>query len=233
MNNRPLIFTCIFATICLNSCSTTPAQTSIPGLAQTLAVRTMVATLGISYFATSTPTPFSTIFPEVENRQSHVEMSTTSTPVPSLTPINHYSADYSNGGKCQNQAEFVEDITVNDESEMKSGQRFTKVWLLQNSGTCTWSPDYSLIFTSGDQMEGLSPKGIGVEVLPGDTVEVSIDLVAPKKSNYYQGNWMLQDDEGIVFGAGNSKFNFFWVSIIVGTDKKFNGIFRGMCGGGG
>lgn len=224
----------LIVVIILSACSTPPVQESIPGLALTLAVRTMVATQRVSYFATTTPTALPTVFAEPAIFYSEFTPTPLSTPVPSLTPFNYTSSEYLAPGKCKNRAEFVKDITISDESRIKSGQRFTKVWLLRNNGTCIWTPDYALVFTEGDQMGGASPKPIGAEVKPGETIEMSIDLIAPKNSNYYQGNWMLQDEDGNIFGAGNGKMNYFWVSIIVGSGgNKLGGVFGRICGGGG
>lgn len=80
-------------------------------------------------------------------------------------------------------------------------------------------------------MQGLSPKPLGVQVAPGEAVIVSLDLVAPKEPNFYQGNWMLQDNYGTTFSCGSGSRDYIWVSVIVGT-KKIKDIF-GICGGGG
>ncbi|NIP41529.1 MAG: hypothetical protein GWN00_05010, partial [Aliifodinibius sp.] len=37
---------------------------------------------------------------------------------------------------------------------------FTKVWRLQNVGTCTWTADYDMVFISGDRMGGDAVKSI-------------------------------------------------------------------------
>ena len=47
---------------------------------------------------------------------------------------------------------FVKDVTIPDGTQLSAGEVFTKTWRLQNRGTCTWTPDYMLVYTSGDQM---------------------------------------------------------------------------------
>jgi len=219
-------------------CAPEKEQAPIEGLSATLAVRTMVALRGVEYFATFTPTAFPT--PTVPIFQNQLASSfvypATATPVPSLTPIvpvNYQNAEsFADTGRCQNKAEFIEDITCADATGMKGGQPFTKTWLLRNSGTCTWTKNYKLVFTLGDKMGGTSPTPIGREVMPGETIEISVDLVAPKNPDYYQGNWMLQDEEGILFGTGYGKNNFIWVSIVVGGNGGVPRIFGGCRGGG-
>jgi len=39
-----------------------------------------------------------------------------------------------------------------------------KTWTLRNAGTCTWTPDYSLVYIKGEQMSGTSPSPIGQTV---------------------------------------------------------------------
>ena len=234
MRRNTLIYlVTILALILMSACSTPAASTPLPGLEATLAIRTMVAIQGVSYFATATPSPIwdqsSTMLP-LENTFSEA-VPPSSTPVPSLTPISPNNSSFSNPGECLNRAQFVQDITFADYSTVKPGERFTKVWELRNVGDCTWSADYSLVFKFGDKMEGLSPKPLGVEVAPGETVNVAVDLVAPKDTSMYQGNWSLQDNFGREFSSGSGSRDYFWVSILVG-DKKLR-ISGFSCGGGG
>jgi hypothetical protein len=148
-----------------------------------------------------------------------------------LTPILSGSGLQTGETGCTNKAEFVKDVTIDDSSNIKPGQYFTKIWRLRNVGTCVWSPKYALVFVDGDQMNGLSPKLIGEEVQPGETIDLSIDLIAPQETAPCQGNWMLQDEEGNVFGTGFYAQDYFWVSISVGR-PNIGRIFGG-CGGGG
>jgi len=130
-------------------------------------------------------------------------------------------------------AEFVKDVTIEDYSQVKPNEVFTKIWEVKNTGTCTWTTTYALVFTLGDRMSGISPKMLNQAVKPGETVDLSIDLVAPKQSNMYQGNWMLQDENGNQFGTGYAAKDFFWVSITVGP-SGFGNIFSiGGCAKGG
>ena len=53
---------------------------------------------------------------------------------------------------CTDEAVFVADMTIPDDTKLSAGEAFTKTWKLRNSGTCTWNEFYSLEFVSGDQM---------------------------------------------------------------------------------
>lgn len=110
---------------------------------------------------------------------------------------------------------------------MRPNQLFTKVWEVKNIGTCIWTTSYAIVFTFGDRMSGMSPKFLNQEIKPGETTNLSIDLVAPRDSDAYQGNWMLQDEHGDQFGTGVAARDFFWVSIMVGS-SGFSDLFGGF-----
>ncbi len=119
-----------------------------------------------------------------------------------------------------NAAEFVKDVSVPDGSEFASGQKFTKTWRLKNAGTCTWTKDYALVFVDGAGMSAPSSVALKGDVRPGETVDISVDLVAPSKAGGHKGNWMLRDASGRMFGLGNNQDKPFWVSIKVSGYKS-------------
>jgi hypothetical protein len=98
---------------------------------------------------------------------------------------------------------------------MQSGQAFTKVWRLKNIGECKWTRDYSVQFFSGERMG--APKSVPVSkvVDPGESVEISVDMIAPSVGGKYQGNWKLRNPSGQWFGIGPSGDAAFWVRIVV------------------
>lgn len=114
-----------------------------------------------------------------------------------------------------NQAEFVSDVSVVDGTIFTPGARFTKLWRLRNTGSCTWDDDYSLVFVSGDRMQGAKELLLDDVVRPGERVDVGVDLVAPNSSGRYQGYWMLSDRTGARFGIGRQARDAFWVEIRV------------------
>ena len=56
------------------------------------------------------------------------------------------------------------------------------------------------------------------EVLPGQAIDLSIDMIAPTAPGTYQGNWMLQAPDGTLFGLGMNADSPFYVRIIVTDD---------------
>ncbi len=132
----------------------------------------------------------------------------TPTPTPANTPT-------SVAGTCTDLVKFVEDVTVPDNTQILPGSDFIKTWRLQNAGTCTWNSQYSLVFKSGDQMNGTSPLPLTGTTAPGSTVDISVNLKAPGSIGTYQGDWMLRNPGGTNFGSGTTASQSFYVLIDV------------------
>jgi hypothetical protein len=107
------------------------------------------------------------------------------------------------------------DVTVPDDTKMQPGENFTKTWRLQNTGTCTWTKDYSMAVFSGESMNAPSVVPMPSNVAPGSSIDISVDLTAPNAAGTYQGNWKLRNKEGTWFGIGPGGSSPFWVRIVV------------------
>jgi hypothetical protein len=103
---------------------------------------------------------------------------------------------------------FVADVTYDDVNmtappEVAANQPFVKTWRVQNSGTCTWDTSYRLVYAYGNsaysQMSG-QPTNVPQNVAPGQTVEISVNLIAPPFPGIYQGVWQMEDGRGVPFG---------------------------------
>lgn len=117
-----------------------------------------------------------------------------------------------------NRAEFVADVNYPDNAEVLPGAAFTKVWRLKNTGSCTWTSGYVLLFESGDAMgvpatTQLTPG----TVPPGAMVDVSANFVAPTAPGTYRANFRLRSPDNVVFGIGPTGMSQFWVQIKVPT----------------
>jgi hypothetical protein len=232
----------------LLSCSvseSSPPEPAIPGLVNTLAVQTLAAR-GITPLL-STPKPISV---DPANTPA-AELAHQA--FPTQTPLSQNSANSipfgssasnllpSSTNKCYDAAEFIKDISIPDDTALKPGEAFTKVWQVRNAGTCVWSTEYALIHVFGDAMNGITPSPLLQLVEPGQAVDIAIDLVAPMVPGMYQGDWMFQDSSGVRFGTGSNAREHIWVSIISGSPKlkakysnnSLNIPIFGSCGGGG
>jgi hypothetical protein len=107
------------------------------------------------------------------------------------------------------------DITIPDDTAMQPGTPFTKIWRLQNLGSCTWTTGYAVRFFYGAQMEAPVSIQLRGEVYPGQSVDLAVDMVAPKTPGSHQGNWKLSNASGQLFGIGPNGDAPFWVRITV------------------
>ncbi|MEP7133865.1 MAG: transporter substrate-binding domain-containing protein [Chloroflexota bacterium] len=122
---------------------------------------------------------------------------------------------------CWDGMKFVADVTFGDNNMknppfIKPGDGFIKTWRVQNTGTCTWTPSYKLAFAYGNvaaaQMNG-QPINVPANVLPGQTIDLSVNLVAPLTALTYQGFWQMQNASGRLFGQT------IWVGITTLTGQ--------------
>jgi hypothetical protein len=107
------------------------------------------------------------------------------------------------------------DVTIPDGSLVEAGRFFSKTWRLINVGSCQWTPLYSLVWFSGEPMSALRFQHFQDNVQPGESVDVSLDLIAPDKVGIYQSNWFLQDGNGHLFGLGPAGKSPLWVKVEV------------------
>jgi hypothetical protein len=134
-----------------------------------------------------------------------------------LIPFNQASAIQAS---CSDKATFISDVTIPDKTRIEAGKSFEKTWRLKNSGTCTWSTSYAMVFASGYQMGGPASVSLPKSVSPNGTVDLKITLTAPNASGTYTGNWKLRNAGGVLFGLGTKADQPFWVQIVVGTTSQ-------------
>src|SRR5687768_12193921 len=79
-------------------------------------------------------------------------------------------------------AQFVSDLTASDGAAFAPSAAFTKTWRLMNSGTCTWTTSYNLVWVGGDPLGAPLSVKLPVDVPPGQIVDVSVSLTAPMVS---------------------------------------------------
>ena len=110
---------------------------------------------------------------------------------------------------------FIKDVTISDGSIISPGSSFTKTWRLQNVGTCSWTSSYALVFINGDGMSAPSTVSLSGNVNPGDTLDLSVNLIAPNQKGHYRSYWKLRNASGLLFGIGAQADTAFWVDINV------------------
>lgn len=190
-----------------------PNQPSQPDAAATLQV-VVAQTMAASQNA---PSPTPTLYFPVSTA---VPATSTSVP-PTRVPPTPTAVTYCDW------VTFVKDVTIPDGTKMGPGEVFTKTWRLQNRGTCTWTSDYMLVFTSGEAMGATTAVRLPGRVAPGQTVDVSVTLTAPNSLGRQIGYWMLRNPSGQLFGYGNSAEKAFYVDIKVAKEALPHGEVSG------
>lgn len=145
--------------------------------------------------ATSQPTATATLVPATPTSTALP----TNTATPTKTPL---PTATSTPTIC-NAAQLVTNMTVESGASFPAHARFTKVWRVKNVGSCTWTKDFSIEFSSGRPLAGQSTK-LTKNVAPGETIDIAVAMKAPDKLGTYEGSWLLKDAKGNTFGTGSA-----------------------------
>jgi hypothetical protein len=183
----------------------------------TAAVLTM-ADLGTRVSTARTPTPYgmSTFTPTPNIVYSPI--------APSITPSQTFTRVAVPPNAPCNQAEYLTDLTIPDNSTITPRTSFIKTWRVRNIGSCTWDYRYMVVFTGrGNRLDaqdtGLLPESM--KVRPGEVVDISIRMLAPRKLGNYESYWQLRSGEGYNFGTGTNGAQPFYTSIRVAEEFSF------------
>lgn len=115
-----------------------------------------------------------------------------------------------NDPNCTNSAAFVADITIPDNSDVPAGTTFTKTWRVSNTGTCIWASDYTLSHYSDEAMN--APASVALPLTyPGQTADLSVNLVAPNSLGKHQGNFVIKNPTGLIMKVNED--SRLWVII--------------------
>jgi uncharacterized protein YkwD len=142
-------------------------------------------------------------------KQSFVPATLTSTPAIIVSPTIAITAP----PNCKDGAVLLRDVTIQDNTQVKANEKFTKTWEFQNTGTCPWI-NYTLIFAAGDQMGAPLSAPIAATV-SNDKALVSVELTAPASNGTYTGYFTLHNSNDKIVPIGVEQT--FWVKIVVGA----------------
>jgi hypothetical protein len=105
---------------------------------------------------------------------------------------------------------FIGDVTIPDGTSMIAGTHFLKTFRIRNVGTCTWTTSYAMVFVAGNLMGAPSTViNLPSSVAPGQTMDFSINMVAPATIGHYRSYWRFRNASGTQFGLGSGMITFF------------------------
>jgi hypothetical protein len=152
---------------------------------------TQIALLTPSATATPQATPTPTVVPA------------TDTPAgPTLTPTRTPFSTIAGGNAAGDNSQFVADVNYPDGTQFTAGTAFTKTWRFLNTGSTTWTKDYKLVYAGGNitGKSNLLEVNLPGSIAPGQTLDISVNFVAPMANGSYSSKWSLYSANGAFFG---------------------------------
>ncbi|BAJ64245.1 NBR1-Ig-like domain-containing protein [Anaerolinea thermophila] len=194
-----LIPVILVSILVFTACNLPIAPTSTPqNLASTLAAQTLEAMM--TQVAANPTQEQGTPAPTLVPATATPGPTNTPAPSPTATPVPI---------PCD-AAAFVGDVNIPDGTVMAPGQKFNKTWRIKNTGSCTWTKDYAVVFVDGNAMGASAAVNLTGPVAPGQTVDITVPLTAPSQPGTYRGNFKLRNPNNVVFGTGaNGQFAFY------------------------
>lgn len=101
--------------------------------------------------------------------------------------------------ECSDEAQFLEDLTIPDGSQLAAGEQAVKQWLVLNAGTCNWTNGYRLIRTDATSLVASAELAL-YPTRAGEQAMWEIVIEAPQAAGEYQASWQAQAPDGSLFG---------------------------------
>jgi hypothetical protein len=131
------------------------------------------------------------------------DMNLPAQPIPTAAPTSSL-----NSPDCIDDLTFINDLNYPDETNVSHGSIIQKQWVVQNSGTCTWTTGYTVRNVDGPSMSA-TPSQALTSAVPGSQVTIAITFIAPTQPGEYKSSWQAYDPSGEAFGKP------FYIDIIV------------------
>lgn len=200
------IILALIATLLLAACGNSADVT--PTVDPLLIMTDVAGTIQADFTQTALSAPTVTIPPPP---------TTTALPLPSLPAPSAPSSPAMPTpppGELPDNATWIADVESPDGTIFESGQRFTRVTQIENTGTTIWNTGYRLIYYGGEPImcdEADMDIYLQQSVDPGNQILLSVRFTAPDQHGTYVNHFRMINDKGEVFGD-----NLF-VEIVVGT----------------
>jgi uncharacterized protein YkwD len=205
MIKKLFVVTALLALV-LSACSGGQAEV---GTATVTATEAPVATALVSI---TEPPPISeTSVPPLPEISATANATQSTPPTPTVDPSRP-----TNAPDCTNSASFVTDVTIPDNTNVAGGTTFTKTWRISNSGTCIWGPDYTLTYYSDERLG--APAFVPLALTyPGQTADISVDLVAPNSNGNHRGNFVIKNPAGLIMKVADDSRLWVIINVTVTT----------------
>ena len=220
---QPFLGSLLLALLFLSACgpTTTPTSaaeyiaTQVEGTLQAQATQDMAETLIARMTQQAIPTATFTPLPTATPLATPTTLSTpTQQPTTAIYVPPAVTSTPTRSALCLH-ATLISDGDIQDGTEMSPNEAFIKTWTFKNTGTCTWTTEFDIFFVSGDQMSAPSVLDFPQTVQPGQSVTISIPMVAPSAPGTYTGYWIFADQCAKRFAIGQDGTGYFSVIIVL------------------
>lgn len=143
----------------------------------------------------STPTPFR---PPTLPQPTQI-LATTTPVLPIFTSAPTVTVTSTIAGPCVNNLDFLQDITIPDNTTISFGSTIDKQWLVKNSGTCNWDSTYHIKWIGGDPL-GANQEQVLFPARAETQAVLQILFTAPTAEETYESQWQAYGPDGIAFG---------------------------------
>jgi len=188
----------IIPTIDPNKIGTFIVQTANAALTQTArAIPTQTPT------ATLSPTPRFTNTPEPTATQTVIFIFTTPTTSISIPATSTLAETSNKAYSCQ-----IMNVKPPNGTSFASRKEFVATWTVRNNGQRNWNKDIvDYAFLDGVKIHKVEAYDLAETIRRGESVDLAVEMVAPKNSNSYTTNWTMR--------AGTENFCTMSLTIVV------------------
>jgi hypothetical protein len=114
---------------------------------------------------------------------------------------------------CENDLTFIEDVNYPDNTEVAPGTLVDKIWLVENSGSCSWDSLYRIRFVEGTNMDAELEQAL-FPARAGGQAQIQISFVAPAQTGINFSTWQAYTPDGQPFG------DQFYLQIVVNPNLE-------------
>ena len=137
---------------------------------------------------------------------------TSTVPAATATPPAAQVAPQVNPVSCVDDAAFLEDLTIPDETIVAAGELLDKRWSVQNSGSCNWDSGYRLVRVGNDGF-GAEDEQALYPARAGSVAVWQVLLSAPVQPGEHISIWQARSPQGALFGEQV----YLWVMVATPT----------------
>ena len=181
---------------CVPTLATPSVPTVDPNAVNTFIAQTVNAASTQTAASIPTLTPSPTITPTV-NTETPIPTATAtvifilSSPTPLVIPT--FTSSSGGGSSNENFSCDVRRVTPANGTTFNPRDDFDAIWTVRNNGQRNWDRNsIDIVYSSGDKIHKVSGYDLDKNVRVGDSIDIGVDMQAPKDSGTYSTTWVMR-----------------------------------------